>query len=90
MKQSSDFDCSELKEKLNDIQQGVVVVLCERSEDVAALHNILKAAKREKDKLITNDPGSDNTEFHRTDLGKLGNFEQIIFNIFSPFATPFS
>ena len=67
----SDLDCSELKEKLDDIQQGVVVVLCERSEDVAALHDILKAGKREKDKLITNDPGSENKDFHSTDLGKL-------------------
>ena len=83
MKQSSDLDCSELKRKLNDIQQGVVVVLCERSEEVAALHNILLAAKRRRDRLITNDPGSDNTEFHRTDLGKLEIFEQIIFSIFS-------
>ena len=83
MKQSSDLDCSELKRKLNDIQQGVVVVLCERSEEVAALHNILLAAKRGRDRLITNDPGSDNTEFHRTDLGKLEIFEQIIFSIFS-------
>ena len=73
-----DIGCSVLQEKLNDIQHGVVVVLCERSEDVETLHDILKAGMKEKDKLITNDPNSDNSDFHHNDLGKLENFEQII------------
>ena len=70
-KPNLDLDCSELKEKLDNIQQGVVVVLCETSEDVAELHHILKDGMRDGDKLITNDPASDNEAFHSTDLGKL-------------------
>ena len=78
-----DIDCSELKEKLNDIQHGMVVVLCERSEDVETLHGILENGIRKTDKLITNDPNSSNTDFHRNDLGKLDNFEQTNFYQFS-------
>ena len=65
------LDCYDLYERLDQIPHGVAVVLCERSEDIAALHSVLKGGK---DRLITNDPGSHNKEFHHNDLGKRGNY----------------
>ena len=59
-------DGSDIDKMLNDIQQGSVLVLCEHSKDVEALHKVLK---NRKEKLVTVDPGSTNKEFHRTDLG---------------------